>query len=209
MLFYCSRHGETAFNAEGRVQGQLDIPLSKNGQQQSKALASALSLEPLDAIVVSPLRRALETAEAIATELQLPLKIDPRLAEINAGIFQGLNWDEIVIKYPNEATLWKSGDPDFVIPEGESRRTLMLRGQAAFETIQANNHTHVAVIAHGGLLAATLKSLLKIPSSLNPFVFRNGTISRLEWSSTIKLLTLNEQYHLQKSTINSERTGDL
>jgi len=209
MLFYCSRHGETAFNAEGRVQGQLDIPLSKNGQQQSKALASALSLEPLDAIVVSPLRRALETAEAIATELQLPLKIDPRLAEINAGIFQGLKWDEIEIKYPNEATLWKSGDPDFVIPEGESRRTLMLRGQAAFETIQANNHTHVAVIAHGGLLAATLKSLLKIPSSLNPFVFRNGTISRLEWSSTIKLLTLNEQYHLQKSTINSERTGDL
>ena len=85
----------------------------------------------------------------------------------------------------------------------------MLRGQAAFETIQANNHTHVAVIAHGGLLAATLKSLLKIPSSLNPFVFRNGTISRLEWSSTIKLLTLNEQHHLQKSTINSERTGDL
>ncbi len=209
MLFYCSRHGETAFNAEGRVQGQLDIPLSKNGQQQSKALASALSLEPLDAIVVSPLRRALETAEAIATELQLPLKIDPRLAEINAGIFQGLKWDEIEIKYPNEATLWKSGDPDFVIPEGESRRTLMLRGQAAFETIQANNHTHVAVIAHGGLLAATLKSLLKIPSSLNPFVFRNGTISRLEWSSTIKLLTLNEQHHLQKSTINSERTGDL
>ena len=209
MLFYCSRHGETAFNAEGRVQGQLDIPLSKNGQQQSKALASALSLEPLDAIVVSPLRRALETAEAIATELQLPLKIDPRLAEINAGIFQGLKWDEIEIKYPNEATLWKSGDPDFVIPEGESRRTLMLRGQAAFETIQANNHTHVAVIAHGGLLAATLKSLLQIPSSLNPFVFRNGTISRLEWSSTIKLLTLNEQHHLQKSTINSERTGDL
>ena len=209
MLFYCSRHGETAFNAEGRVQGQLDIPLSKNGQQQSKALASALSLEPLDAIIVSPLRRALETAEAIATELQLPLKIDSRLAEINAGIFQGLKWDEIEIKYPNEATLWKSGDPDFVIPEGESRRTLMLRGQAAFETIQADNHTHVAVIAHGGLLAATLKSLLKIPSSLNPFVFRNGTISRLEWSSTIKLLTLNEQHHLQKSTVNSERTGDL
>ena len=209
MLFYCSRHGETVFNAEGRVQGQLDTPLSKNGQQQSKALASALSSEPLDAIVASPLRRALETAEVIATELQLSLKIDPRLAEINAGIFQGLKWDEIEIKYPNEATQWKSGDPDFVIPEGESRRNLMRRGQAAFETIQANNHTHVAVIAHGGLLAATLKSLLKIPSSLSPFVFHNASISRLEWSSVIRLLTLNEQHHLQKAKVDSKQTGDL
>lgn len=209
MLFYCSRHGESVFNAERRVQGQLDIPLSKNGQQQSKALASVLSSEPLDVIVASPLRRAIETAEVIATELHLSLKIDPRLAEINAGIFQGLKWDEIEIRYPNEAARWKSGDPDFMIPKGESRRTLMLRGQAAFEAIRANGHTHVAVIAHGGLLAATLKSLLKIPSSLNPFVFQNGAISRLEWSSTIRLLTLNEQHHLQKIKVDSERTGDL
>lgn len=209
MLFYCSRHGESVFNAERRVQGQLDIPLSKNGQQQSKALASVLSSEPLDVIVASPLRRAIETAEVIATELHLSLKIDPRLAEINAGIFQGLKWDEIEIKYPNEAARWKSNDPDFMIPKGESRRTLMLRGQAAFEAIRADGHTHVAVIAHGELLAATFKSLLKIPSSLNPFVFHNGAISRLEWSSTIRLLTLNEQHHLQKAKVDSERTGDL
>ncbi len=209
MLFYCSRHGESVFNAERRVQGQLDIPLSKNGQQQSKALASVLSSEPLDVIVASPLRRAIETAEVIATELHLSLKIDPRLAEINAGIFQGLKWDEIEIRHPNEAARWKSGDPDFMIPKGESRRTLMLRGQAAFEAIRADGHTHVAVIAHGGLLAATFKSLLKIPSSLNPFVFQNGAISRLEWSSTIRLLTLNEQHHLQKAKVDSERTGDL
>ena len=209
MLFYCSRHGESVFNAERRVQGQLDIPLSKNGQQQSKALASVLSSEPLDVIVASPLRRAIETAEVIATELHLSLKIDSRLAEINAGIFQGLKWDEIEIRHPNEAARWKSGDPDFMIPKGESRRTLMLRGQAAFEAIRADGHTHVAVIAHGGLLAATFKSLLKIPSSLNPFVFQNGAISRLEWSSTIRLLTLNEQHHLQKAKVDSERTGDL
>tara|TARA_B100001146_G_C16069618_1_gene385842 strand:- start:11 stop:640 length:630 start_codon:yes stop_codon:yes gene_type:complete len=209
VLFYCSRHGESVFNAERRVQGQLDIPLSKNGQQQSKALASVLSSEPLDVIVASPLRRAIETAEVIATELHLSLKIDPRLAEINAGIFQGLKWDEIEIRHPNEAARWKSGDPDFMIPKGESRRTLMLRGQAAFEAIRADGHTHVAVIAHGGLLAATFKSLLKIPSSLNPFVFQNGAISRLEWSSTIRLLTLNEQHHLQKAKVDSERTGDL
>ncbi len=208
MRLYCARHGESAFNAEGRVQGQLDTPLSDRGRQQSEALATVLASEPMDAIVASPLRRARETADAVSTALGLSVEFDPRLAEINAGVFQGLVWSEIAARYPDAAARWKSGDPDFVIPEGESRRTLMRRGRAAFEAIRSAGHQHVAVIAHGGLIASALKALLEIPAELHPFAFYNGAVSRLEWSGTLRLITLNERHHL-RTLGGFGRTGDL
>ena len=117
--------------------------------------------------------------------------------EINAGIFQGLCWGEIDSKFPAESKRWRSHDPDFCIPGGESRRQLMNRAREAFHAIREAGGSQVIIVAHGGLLSAGFKALLDIPAERNPFSLQNGSISRIEWQKEVRLLTLNETSHLQ------------
>ena len=210
MHIYCVRHGESVFNAEHRIQGQTDIPLSSLGQQQSLALAAALALFPIEAIYASPLQRALQTALPVADRLGLEIRADDRLMEIHAGIFQGLCWNEIEILHPAEAKRWIAQEPDFVIPRGESRRAWMQRGRAVFESIRATGLAHVLVVSHGGLLTAALKSLLDIPAERRPFSLFNAALTRTQWQSEFRLLSLNETDHLRAiSSAPAENGGDL
>jgi broad specificity phosphatase PhoE len=197
MILYCIRHGETISNAAGRIQGQSESPLSPLGIRQCEAVATALRGIPVDAIYSSPLKRALDSTQCIADALGLHVQVDARLMEINAGTFQGLTWDEIDVKYPAEAVRWKSHDPDFRIPGGESRRDLMLRARQVFSEIRERGGNNVVVVAHGGLLGSAFKALLEIPAERNPFALQNGSISRIQWQREVKLLTLNETAHLQ------------
>ena len=204
MLIYLIRHGESLYNAEGRIQGQSDIALSPLGILQAKAIADALATQSIDAIYASPLRRAAQTAEPIADRLSLEIRFDDRLKEINAGIFQGLLWADIEDKFPDAASPWREQHPDFVIPGGESRRALMLRGRDVFESIRESPFGRVAVVSHGGILAGALKSLLGVPAELNPFSLYNASISKLAWNATIKLLTLNQLDHLRLAGLDRE-----
>ena len=196
MLLYLIRHGESLYNAEGRIQGQSDVALSPLGIRQARAIADAFVEEPLDAIFASPLQRAMQTAEPIAGRFGLAIRPDDRLMEIHAGIFQGLLWAEIEAKFPDSARPWREQHPDFVIPGGESRRSLMVRGQAVLEAIREMPFRRVAVVSHGGILAGALKALLRIPAKVNPFSLYNASISKLVWTDRVKLLTLNQLDHL-------------
>jgi broad specificity phosphatase PhoE len=204
MLFYLIRHGESLYNAEGRIQGQSDVALSPAGLLQAQAIADALAGEAIDAVFASPLRRAKQTAEPIAARLGVDIRCDDRLKEIHAGIFQGLLWNEIEAKFPEAARPWREQQPDFVIPGGESRRALMERGRSAFESIRETPFHRVAVVSHGGILAAALKSLLCIPAELNPFSLYNASISVLAWNGRIKLLSLNQLEHLRAADLARE-----
>jgi len=201
MLLFCVRHGESCYNAEGRLQGQSHTPLSALGQRQAQAAAGALRGRPIEAIYTSPLPRALQTAEAIGRELGLPVITDPRLMEINVGIFQDLLHVEIADRFPTESTAWKASDPDYRIPQGESRRDLMVRGRAAFDEIRAQGHDQAVVVSHGGLIAAAFKALLDVPAERNPFTLYNASISQLIWQREPKLLTLNEIEHLRAARL--------
>ena len=202
MIVYIIRHGETLANASGRIQGQTDSPLSPRGLQQCQRVAEALGSSRIEAVFSSPLRRARDSALPLAKALNLEVQLDDRLLEINAGIFQGLAWDEIGQRYPAEAAKWRSHDPDFVIPDGESRRGLMERAEVFFRQLPATGYEQVAVVAHGGILAAALKALLEVPARRNPFALNNGSISRLSIdgqassNGDVKLLTLNDTAHL-------------
>jgi probable phosphoglycerate mutase len=208
MIMYCVRHGESVFNADHRIQGQSDTPLSPRGRQQAEALAARFrKLTPIDAIYSGPLARARETANIIAQAIELTVQIEDRLKEINAGIFQGLRWEEIDHVHPEEARRWREQDPDFVIPNGESRRQLMQRGQAALEAIHAAGHERVIVVSHGGLLTAAFKALLCVPAEINPFSLYNASINQLVWDRRIRLMTLNEIEHL--AGVEPKYTGDM
>jgi len=84
------RHGETDWNADGRLQGQTDRPLSDYGRRQARKLAEALEGEELEAIYSSDLARARETAEIVGERLGLPVELDPELREKDWGTWEGL-----------------------------------------------------------------------------------------------------------------------
>ncbi|MFH1268418.1 MAG: histidine phosphatase family protein [Planctomycetota bacterium] len=206
MILYCVRHGESTYNAEGRVQGQSDVPLSERGRRQGEAVAAAMAHLPIDAIYSSPLRRALETARVVAEPLGLEVQTDPRLMEVNAGIFQDKLRSDLERLHPEDFARWTSGDTDFVIPGGESRRVLARRGLEALEAIRRTDHQHVAVVAHGRLLVVTFQALMKFPADV---ALQNGSITRISFDGNARaeLLSPNEVDHLSNVGLGGE--GDL
>jgi 2,3-bisphosphoglycerate-dependent phosphoglycerate mutase len=197
MLMYCVRHGESIYNAHGRIQGHLNIPLSELGRRQAAAVANACRAWGSEAVFCSPLRRARETAEPIAAASGLPIQIEPNLIEIRVGIFQGHNRSDLDQLCPEEYSRWRSGDPDYVVPGGESRRALMQRGREVLESIAQREYATAIVVSHGAILAAAFKSLLEIPAQRHPFLLENASVSRLEiGDSTTRLHSLNEVWHL-------------
>ncbi len=106
------RHGNTDWNASGRVQGQTDIGLNDLGREQAGAAAQLLTGFHPDAIFASDLRRAADTAAALAALTGLPVHTDVRLRERHFGPWQGLRLTEAAEQYPDEYARWRAGDPD-------------------------------------------------------------------------------------------------
>lgn len=209
MILHCVRHGESLFNAEGRLQGHLEVPLSPRGLRQAEATAESLASQPIEAIYASPLCRARQTAQIIARRLGLPVRFDERLKEIDVGHFQGRLRAELL---PDEAEVlarWASGDPDFSLPGGESRRQVAQRGQAAFEDIRQAGHAHVLVVAHGTILLSTIKVLAGLPLDAPPRTLHNASITTLRWPDhgPLQILTIDQVAHLDG--LGPARTGDL
>ncbi len=204
MILHCVRHGESSYNAQRRIQGQSDPPLSSLGRLQAQALAESMTEVPIDAIYSSPLARARQTAEPTSRALGIEIEFDDRLMEIHAGVFQDMLWTEIETEHAEHARRWIAQEPDFVIPGGESRAQLAERGRAVLESIRQSGFQHVAVFSHGGLLAAALKSLLEIPAHLNPFSLMNASISRVRWANRFELHSLNQIEHLRRDHLESQ-----
>jgi broad specificity phosphatase PhoE len=208
MNLYLVRHGESVFNAEGRIQGHADIPLSELGRRQGAAAAEVFAGLSLDALYASPLRRAYETAEIVAARVNLPIQTDDRLKEINVGIFQGELRAELDRRFPEEMARWTSEDPDYALPGGESRRHLIARGRAAFESIVAAGHQNVGIVSHGRILMATVKELLGLPQKNPPFALQNGSISTLSYNGAgFAAVALDQVGHLLDTGLSG--SGDL
>ena len=112
------RHGQTAVNRAGQLQGRVDAPLTDLGVAQAQAVADVLSVEPtrVTRVVASPLCRALDTATPIATAFSLKVEVDDRLVELDYG-----EWDQRSLRdvAASEWTRWRA-DPHFAPPGGES-----------------------------------------------------------------------------------------
>ncbi|MBO4209637.1 histidine phosphatase family protein [Micromonospora echinofusca] len=106
------RHGNTDWNAANRVQGQTDVPLNARGHDQAAGAAPLLAALRPDVIIASDLRRAADTAAALAALTGLPVSSDPRLRERYYGDWQGLLIDEVAQQYPDGYARWRAGDPD-------------------------------------------------------------------------------------------------
>lgn len=199
MLLYLVRHGQSTYNAQGRIQGQSDSSLSALGQKQALAVARAMAGLPIEALYASPLRRAFQTAEPLSEALGLAIRTDAQLKEVNAGIFEGCLREDVEKEYPNELARWRSGEVDYQLPGGESRRDLIRRGREAFESLFTSGYRQVAVVAHGGLLLAAMKAVLGIASNEPPLAMENASISQLAWldGDKVELVSFDQIDHLE------------
>jgi probable phosphoglycerate mutase len=150
------RHGETAWNAESRLQGQLDIDLNARGRWQAQRAGQALADSGISAIYCSDLRRAHDTALAIAEHSGIAttdLRLESGLRERSFGSFQGLTYDEVGALHPEDALRWKQRDPHWAPPGGESPTALQQRIAATLHAIAAQHPgEHIALVSHGGVL---------------------------------------------------------
>ncbi len=163
------RHAESVANAEERMQGQRDYPLSERGESQAARLASFLVNAGFrfDAAYTSPLTRALRTAEVLTNALGLPApELTPELSELNAGSLQGLTRAEILAHFPGflQRRIGQLGD--FSEYGGESYDDVQARVQALVARFyeQHRPHAHrVLVVAHGGTNFHLVKALVCEP----------------------------------------------
>ena len=208
MLQILIRHGESLSNREGRVQGQADISLTDVGRRQATAVAAWCRSQPFPdrcELWSSPLCRAQETAEIIGKSTGLPVNLKDDLVELNAGVFQGHLWDDLADRFPEDVAQWRSGDIDFQIPGGESRRQLAQRGRHALQSLLCRSARSIIVVAHGGILTAALGLLMGRDHALlaeaveRPFTrlpaLENCSVSQLQWPGP-ELISFNETDHL-------------
>jgi len=193
------RHGETAWNAAGRLQGHRDIPLNALGLRQAAALAAALVGEGLAAVVASDLQRAWQTGAALATSLGLPLHAEPGLRERCFGMLEGLTHAEIEAQWPDHARRWRQREPGFAPAGGESLVDFQARCLATVDRVAATFAGQtVALVCHGGVLDGLYRAATHVALDRpRNWPLGNATINRLlHTPQGLALVGWNDSAHL-------------
>jgi broad specificity phosphatase PhoE len=158
-LVLLMRHGETAWNRERRIMGDLDIPLTDEGRAQCRGIASLLESFRIDRIVASPLARAAESASIVADALDLRIAHDDRLVEVRFGEWQGKTYEEVA-RDPRYAAF--ASDPVATpTPGGETVGAVQSRGLDALSSVAAGEC--VLVVTHGDIIRTMLCHFLATP----------------------------------------------
>lgn len=197
-LIIAVRHGETDWNAEGRVQGHLNSSLTAAGRAQARAVAQRLAAEPIAAIHCSDLGRAQETARPASETLKLPIHDDARLRERKLGIFEGLTYAEAEKRFPDEYARYRGRDIFVDMHTGESLLAFRARVAAAFSDIgRAHMGETVLVVTHGGVLDLLYRIATDMPlEQARTFDVENASINRVRWDGhRLHLLSWGDVSH--------------
>jgi probable phosphoglycerate mutase len=204
------RHGETAWNVDARIQGQLDIGLNENGRSQAQKVGKALATEPITAIYSSDLSRAQATAEPIAEAAGVPVIPHTGLRERSFGQFEGKTFDEIHQTWPEQAQNWRKRIPDWSPPEGgESLLQLRERVRRTVEELAARHPgEQIVVVAHGGVLDALYRVATgQEVNSPRTWELPNGAINRLLWTPQgLTLVGWSDTNHLDEPSADETST---
>jgi broad specificity phosphatase PhoE len=183
-LFFVTllRHGESVGNAESRWQGQADFPLTEKGRAQAYALAERWKRENVkfDHVVSSPLVRAKETAEIVASTLNLKIEFEPLWLERDNGEFSGLTASEVRENFSH---------PEFITPydpvglDGEGDWELFLRAGQALHDLLKREPARYLIVSHGGLLNQVMHAVVGVAPQANNsgtrFRFGNTAFAQL------------------------------
>lgn len=201
--FILLRHGETEWNAQGRLQGHLDSRLNAEGLRQADALARRLASESFHALYCSDLGRAVETARRISARTGHEVRPEVRLRERGLGILEGLTWGDAKERHPEVYAAYQAGEPGYVVPGGES---LAGRLAHAVEGLQALASRHpgerVVVVTHGGVLSLLFRHCLGIPlQQVRRFAVLNACWNRFDYhEGAFQLVTWGDVNHLRDTS---------
>lgn len=203
MRILLARHGETPWNAEGRYQGQRDIPLSGIGEAQASQLGARLADAAITRAVASPLSRARRTAElALGAGRASMLQLDAGLAEIGHGDWEGLLASEIRARDPERLAAWREDPPNVLMPGegGESLQIVLDRAWPAFARACAGlgDDDVLLVVAHDAVNRVLLCRILGLPlARLWSFRQAPTTLNLLEGPSVdaLEIVRLNDCAH--------------
>ncbi len=168
------RHGETAWNAEGRIQGMLDVPLNALGMQQAKLVADELArIVDVAEMVSSDLVRTRETATPIANATGFEPRFDVRIRERHFGVWQGMTYEEWRIKDAEGMARYNAGDPDYGPEGGETASQFLARCVSAVsDLVTASKEKALILVTHGGVVS----SMVRHAQGLNPQSARSWSV---------------------------------
>lgn len=195
------RHGETAWNVDTRIQGQLDIGLNDLGRRQARQAAMQLADEALDAIYSSDLQRAHDTAQALAQRSGLTVQADAGLRERRFGVFEGKTFAEIDAQHPELALRWKRREPDFGAPGGETLIEFYERCvTTATRLAAAHAGQTIALVTHGGVLDCLYRAATRVAlNAPRTWQIGNTSINRLLWTDDgFTLVGWGDTQHLEQ-----------
>jgi len=194
------RHGETRWNHENRVVGHTQIGLNINGRQQAARLTGALKDERVSAIYSSTLRRARETAAAIARGHGLGVVTDDALKEVDAGELEGLTFEEVMKRYDDFLQEWMKDNPSLRMPGGESMIELQQRAWPAVERIVGEHPDGVVIlVSHSLAILSIISGALGMrPSNFRRLRMSLASISVLNFGERgASLVLFNDTCHLE------------
>jgi len=194
------RHGESTWNRERRIQGQLDPPLSEQGQEQARRVAGRMARRPVEALYTSDLLRASQTAAPIASTLGVEARPMKELREIFLGDWEGLHSDELAQRFPEAWDAW-TREPNWdVVPRGEGASPFEKRVVSVLDRLfEQHSQGDAIVVTHGGVIQIALHRVVGRPShGLFPFRISNASVSIVERrNGRMVIATVNDTSHLE------------
>ena len=199
--FYLIRHGETDWNKGGRYQGWTNIELNDAGKEQARLLGKRFKYIPVDAVYVSPLTRARQTAAPLAEAAELTPVVDEHFKEINFGEWEGHTSAELSEKYGKAYTDFFDDPFSHPMPGEGSFQHVMKRAVAGFNELEERHRgQNVAIVSHGGLLRVMLVGLLNMTNEFYRKTWMTNTsITVLDVMEDGRklLMTMNDKAHLE------------
>jgi broad specificity phosphatase PhoE len=205
------RHGESTWNIEHRIQGQLDPPLSEEGRRQAERVGRRLAGRRFVGFYSSDLKRAFETAQAIEAATGMQAEPTAGLREIYLGEWEGLRTEELAARYPDVWAKWSydGGDWD-IVPGGEGAAKFGERVDATVDAIlERHHHGDVLVVTHGGVIQMMLNRVVGRGSrGLFSFKIQNSSITVIEQRrGRLVIGGVNDTSHLDPARVSEPGPG--
>jgi broad specificity phosphatase PhoE len=200
------RHGQSTWNQERRIQGQLDPPLSEEGRSQAERLGLRLAGREFAGFYSSDLKRAAETAQLVSAALNIAPKPMPELREIYLGQWEGLRTEDLADRFPEAWASWAEEPNWDLVPGGEGSVAFEARVGLALDALfRRHPQGDVLVVTHGGVIQIALHHVVGRPGrGIFPFRIQNASVSVLERrNGRVVVSGVNDIGHLEIGTVSA------